>query len=80
MKNYEEETDEIEEDEEEENFYTSYVYPVIGLFTAIVSYHLYHDIFLAIINGVVWPLSWGYWLITKSVNFTLIKNIFIQFL
>lgn len=57
-----------------------FIYVIIGIMTACISYHIYHNIFLAFINWGCWPITWAYWLITNQVNLTIIKETFSYFL
>ncbi len=42
----------------------SVIYFLLGLYTALVSWHIYHSVILLIIHWIFWPLALIYFLIT----------------
>ncbi len=83
MKNEDEDEEEDEEEDEDEKEASSLdgsLWLVGAVLTGIVSHHLYHDVFISLINGIFWPISWIYWVVTKSVTLTILKEIALSFL
>jgi hypothetical protein len=54
----------------------SIIYLIFCVMTSMIGYHMHHSIFYAIINWFFAPLAWVYWIITHSVNLTIIKETF----
>lgn len=53
---------------------TSYL--IFGVLVAMVCYQMHHDILLAIIYLIFWPIPLIKWLICKQLTLTLIKATF----
>ncbi len=58
----------------------SILYPIIGVFTAIVGHSIHHSIFWAIVDWFFWPIAWCKWLLCHEVSLSVIKNAFSFFL
>jgi len=56
------------------------IYLILCIMTAMIDYHLYHSIFLAILAFFFAPIVWIYWLITQQINISIIKDTFTFFL
>jgi hypothetical protein len=50
-----------------------------ALLTAMIDYHKSESLFLAVLSFIGWPICWIYWLITQSINWSLIKGTFTWF-
>jgi hypothetical protein len=59
---------------------TSVVYSIICIATAMINYHMYHNLFYAILSFILTPITWIYWLITQQINLTIIQDTFSFFL
>ena len=56
------------------------LYWIAGLFTSIIGYEIHQSVFYGIMNLLFWPFTWAYWLLTKGVSISLIKQAFEFFL
>jgi hypothetical protein len=56
------------------------LYVIIAVLTAMIGYNIHHNAFYALVNFIVWPISWIYWLVCHDVNLTVIKETFAFFL
>jgi len=56
------------------------IYTIIGIFTAIVGYHINDSIFWAIVDWMFWPFAWVKWMICQEVNISIIKEAFSFFM
>jgi hypothetical protein len=59
----------------------SVIYVLIGIFTAVVGYHINdQSLFWAIVDWLFWPFAWVKWLICQEVSISVIKEAFAFFL
>lgn len=52
------------------------LYPIFALCTGMVSYEIHADEMKALFAFLLAPIAWGYWLVTKQVNLTIIQHTF----
>lgn len=53
-----------------------FLYFLLGIATAMIGYHMHHDLVWAVLDWVFFPIAWAKWLICQEVNLTIIKETF----
>ena len=52
------------------------IYLLFCVATGMIAHKLYHDVLIAILSAIFWPIAWIKWLICHEVTLNLLKATF----
>lgn len=62
------------------NRLSRFIYLICAVCTSIIGYNIHNSLFWSIMDFLFMPITWLYWLVTKQINLSIIKEAFSFFL